>query len=159
PLFAADPARTVLCLQSAADAIARESKENLPPLAQLDDLAYIIYTSGSTGWPKGVVMAHRGPSALVEWARQAFPSQQVAGILCSSSICFDMSVFDLFFAFARGSKLILVENILELPACPHAEEVTFIQTIPSAMNELIHMKAVPASLRAVMLGGEAVPAG
>src|SRR3989442_656932 len=56
------------------------------------NLAYVIYTSGSTGVPKGVAIAHRSAVALLEWSKTTFEEEGRAGILASTSICFDLSV-------------------------------------------------------------------
>lgn len=41
------------------DLIGKESDENLPNAASVENLAYILFTSGSTGKPKGVAVEHR----------------------------------------------------------------------------------------------------
>ncbi|MGA9917346.1 MAG: condensation domain-containing protein, partial [Paraburkholderia sp.] len=58
----------VICLDSDADAIARESAENPTSSNDPDNLAYIIYTSGSTGQPKGVLVSH---GSIAEHCRDA----------------------------------------------------------------------------------------
>ncbi|HEV2852358.1 MAG TPA: non-ribosomal peptide synthase/polyketide synthase [Thermoanaerobaculia bacterium] len=117
-------------------------------------LAYTIYTSGSTGRPKGVAITHRNVVALAYWSREVFSDEEFAGVLGSTSICFDMSVFELFVTLAWGGTVILAENALELPELPAKDEVTLINTVPSAMSELVRLKAVPPSVRTVNLGGE-----
>ena len=59
-----------------------------------EDLAYVIYTSGSTGQPKGVAIEHRNAIAMVQWAQEVYTAQELAGTLCSTSFCFDLSIFE-----------------------------------------------------------------
>ena len=122
------------------------------------DLAYVLFTSGSTGTPKGVAIEHRAAVALVAWGREVFSAAELTGVLFSTSISFDLSVFEVFLPLAVGGKLIVAANALELSALPAASQVTLINTVPSAMAELLRMKAVPASARTVCLAGEALPA-
>jgi non-ribosomal peptide synthetase component F len=117
-------------------------------------LAYTIYTSGSTGRPKGVAISHRNVVALAYWSREVFSAEELAGVLGSTSICFDMSIFELFVTLAWGGTVILAENALELPELPARDEVTLINTVPSAMSELVRLGAVPTLVRTVNLGGE-----
>jgi amino acid adenylation domain-containing protein/FkbH-like protein len=117
-------------------------------------LAYVIYTSGSTGKPKGVALEHKGAVALVSWASDVFTSEELSGVLASTSICFDLSVFELFVPLSWGGKVILAENALALPALPAAEEVRLVNTVPSALRELLRMKGIPASVRVINLAGE-----
>src|SRR5205823_5628895 len=56
-----------------------------------------------------------------------------------------------------GGKIILVQNALYLPAAEAKDEVTIINTVPSAIAELVRMKAVPASVKTINLAGEALP--
>ncbi|MFL6194099.1 MAG: amino acid adenylation domain-containing protein [Thermoanaerobaculia bacterium] len=122
-----------------------------------DNLAYLIYTSGSTGVPKGVAIRHASTAALLAWAREAFPPAALAGVLSSTSISFDVSVFELFAPLAAGGAVILAANALALPAAP-PRPVTLVSTVPSAMTELVRSGALPASVATVNLAGEAVPA-
>ncbi len=128
--------------------------ELAPPPVRMGRLAYVIYTSGSTGKPKGVAIEHRTASALMSWSRESFSAAELKGVLASTSICFDMSVFELFAPLAWGGTVILADNALALPALPARDEVTLINTVPSAMAELLRQGAVPASVRTVNLGGE-----
>ena len=157
-LFPAAPQRAVLKIDDDAADIESQSHESPPPLAGLSNLAYVIFTSGSTGRPKGVAIEHRGAAALVQWARAALPADQIAGMLFSTSVCFDLSVFELLVPLCCGGKIILVQNALELPQCPARDEVTFINTVPSAMTELAAIGGIPASVRAIGLCGEPLPA-
>ena len=133
--------------------IASENPENTVSQVKPDNLAYVIYTSGSTGRPKGVAIAHRSPVTLMFWAREVFTSE-LAGVLASTSICFDLSVFELFVTLSWGGKVILAENALELPNLPAAGEVTLINTVPSAIAELLRIQGIPKTVRTVNLAGE-----
>ena len=127
-----------------------------PPTALPGNLAYLIYTSGSTGRPKAVAIEHRSAAALVQWARGVFPPADLAGVLASTSVAFDLSVFELFVPLSSGGRVILAGNALELPRLPAASEVTLVNTVPSAMAELVR-GGLPRSIRTVNLAGEPVP--
>ncbi|HWN42639.1 MAG TPA: amino acid adenylation domain-containing protein, partial [Thermoanaerobaculia bacterium] len=120
-----------------------------------ENLAYVIYTSGSTGRPKGVAIEHASASALIRWAAEVFPREELAAVLASTSVCFDLSVFELFVPLSLGGTVVLAGNALDLPAL--AEQVTLVNTVPSAMAELVRSGGLPASLRAVNLAGEPLP--
>jgi len=118
------------------------------------NLAYVIFTSGSTGRPKGVAIEHRSIVSFLHWARTVFTPAELAGVLASTSICFDLSVFELFATLSWGGKVILAENVLQLPDLTDANEVTLINTVPSAMTELLRLNEVPPSVQVVNLAGE-----
>jgi amino acid adenylation domain-containing protein len=117
-------------------------------------VAYVIYTSGSTGKPKGVAIEHRNSVALISWAREVFTPDELAGVLASTSICFDLSVFEMFVPLSWGGAAIVAENALALLGLPMRNEVTLVNTVPSAIRELVRMKGVPASVRVINLAGE-----
>jgi len=118
------------------------------------DLAYIIYTSGSTGLPKGVAIEHHSAVSFVHWVRSAFTDDDLAGVLGSTSICFDLSVFELFGTLSWGGKVVLVDNALDLASCPNRNEVTLVNTVPSIMRTLLEAQGLPESVRTVNLAGE-----
>ena len=152
-VLSADTTKLVY-LDTDSEVIAQKSKENPVNRVATDNLAYVIYTSGSTGKPKGVAIEHHSTVALVDWARGVFTSEDLAGVLASTSICFDLSVFELFVPLSCGGRVVLAENALHLPTLPDANNVTLINTVPSAIAELLKVNGVPASVRTVNLAGE-----
>ncbi|MEL6929704.1 MAG: amino acid adenylation domain-containing protein, partial [Cyanobacteria bacterium J06600_6] len=121
-----------------------------------DNLAYIIYTSGSTGKPKGVAIAHKNALQLLHWAKEVFTPEELSGVLAATSICFDLSVFEIFVPLSWGGTVILAENALELPNLSNKNEVKLINTVPSAIASLLHTDSLPNSVTTVNLAGESL---
>src|SRR6266545_2991597 len=117
-------------------------------------LAYLIYTSGSTGRPKGVAIEHAAAVRLVAWAGRAFSPDELRGVLAATSVNFDLSIFEIFVPLSYGGTVILAGNALALPELPARDEVTLINTVPSAVAGLLEMGLLPASVRTVNLAGE-----
>ena len=107
------------------------SEENLEGETRPENLAYVIYTSGSTGRPKGVMIRHRNALALLAWAESSFHRDALEHVLASTSLCFDLSVFELFVTWSVGGAVVLVTNILALSESPAFHQITLINTVPS----------------------------
>ncbi|MFY0568156.1 non-ribosomal peptide synthase/polyketide synthase [Archangium lansingense] len=144
----------VLLLDKDSDVLARASTSNPVRAASSANLAYLIYTSGSTGRPKGVSIEHRNAVSFLSWARTVFSPELLSGMLASTSIAFDLSVFELFLPLSLGGTVILAGNALELPSLPAAQRVSLVNTVPSAMAELLRSGGLPSSVRVVNLAGE-----
>jgi amino acid adenylation domain-containing protein/non-ribosomal peptide synthase protein (TIGR01720 family) len=153
-----DAAVRRVSLDREAAAIASQPPSEPPARALAGNLAYVIYTSGSTGRPKGVAIEHRSAVALLDWARQIYAPADLAAVLASTSICFDLSIFEIFLPLATGGCVVLVENVLELLVSRPALPVSLINTVPSLLTELVRAGAVPASVRTINLAGEPFPA-
>ncbi|MEN8218112.1 MAG: amino acid adenylation domain-containing protein, partial [Pseudomonadota bacterium] len=143
----------VVCLDEAD--FADQLSENPAVMFQAEDLAYVIYTSGSTGKPKGVAIEHSSPVMLINWAHKVFNSAQLTGVLASTSICFDLSIFELFVPLSQGGCVIVVEDALQLQ---HKNEtllpITLLNTVPSAATALLNTNAIPSSVQVINLAGE-----
>ncbi|MGD9901824.1 MAG: amino acid adenylation domain-containing protein [Vicinamibacterales bacterium] len=148
------PSRGRLVDVAAALAASDHVGDDLSVAVGPDDLAYVIYTSGSTGRPKGVALEHRVAAAMIRWARSAFDDADLAGVLAATSICFDLSVFELFVPLSWGGAVVLAGSALDLPRLPAAAAVSLINTVPSAIAELLRMGGLPAGLRVAILAGE-----
>ncbi len=125
-----------------------------PPDGHSRNAAYVIFTSGSTGQPKGVVIEHRSAVSLVFWAKQTFVHEELNGVLAATSVCFDLSVFEMFVPLCLGGRIILADNVLELPTLPAANQVVLVNTVPSALTQLLEINGLPESVRVVNLAGE-----
>ncbi|SJN59053.1 Linear gramicidin synthase subunit D [Vibrio ruber DSM 16370] len=127
---------------------------NLNLSLSADALSHIIFTSGSTGRPKGVMIQHQNVIALLDWAQREYQQTDLSGVLAATSICFDLSVYEIFFTLISGGTIILVEDALQLPESPWRESVTLINSVPSAVTALLQHHAIPESVKIVNLAGE-----
>jgi amino acid adenylation domain-containing protein/non-ribosomal peptide synthase protein (TIGR01720 family) len=118
--------------------------------------AYVIYTSGSTGNPKGVVIEHRNAAIFAAWAGSVFSREDWEGVLASTSISFDLSIFELFVTLIQGGTVVLAKSVLELPTLAARERVRLINTVPSAARALLDSSGLPASVKTINLAGEAL---
>jgi amino acid adenylation domain-containing protein len=149
--FFADSGAQVLLDQEPAD-LELEIGEPCPP--QPGDLAYVLYTSGSTGRPKAVGVEHRSLVNLVFWGRSVISDAELAGMLFSTSLNFDISAFEMFLPLVFGGCMVMVENLLALPTTPCRERVRFINTGPSLIQALLRTGALPREVTTVLLAGE-----
>ena len=74
------------------------------------DLAYIIYTSGSTGRPKGVMIEHSSVVNFVEAVTIFMDFSENVVVLSTTTICFDVFVFEVFTSLLKGAKVILANE-------------------------------------------------
>ncbi|HYR85173.1 MAG TPA: amino acid adenylation domain-containing protein, partial [Terriglobia bacterium] len=118
------------------------------------NLAYVIYTSGSTGRPKGVMIEHRSCAAFIQWAHTVFSAEELEQVFASTSLSFDLSVFELFAPLTRGGKVVVGANALDLTP---ERDVTLINTVPSVLSELVRSNLIPDGVKTINLAGEALP--
>lgn len=145
------------CLDLEQEVINATSALNPENQTKPKNLSHAIYTSGSTGKPKGVGIEHRNVNAFLHWAKDVFTPDEFKGVLAATSVCFDLSVFEIFAPLSWGGTVILAENALELPLLPHAKDVTLVNTVPSAVAELLRIDGIPSSVCVVNLAGEPLP--
>ncbi|MCE0505418.1 LLM class flavin-dependent oxidoreductase [Roseivivax sp. GX 12232] len=72
-------------------------------------LAYLIYTSGSTGTPKGVMVEHAQVANFFT-AMDAVVPDPGGTWLAVTSLNFDISVLELFYAVSRGYRVIMASE-------------------------------------------------
>ena len=142
----------VLCLDKLDQVDAPNTRPDV--VTDPDDLSYLIYTSGSTGRPKGVAITHHSAVVLLHWIRHAFSARELSGVLAATSVCFDLSIFEIFGPLSSGGRFILVRDVLELASLGQEVGVRLVNTVPSAMSELLGVGGVPDSVETVCLAGE-----
>lgn len=139
-----------------------ESKE-LEILGDISDVAYVIYTSGSTGKPKGVIITHDAVSNTIIDINRKFKVNENDRIIGLSSMCFDLSVYDIFGALSSGAALVLVSdqrdvNLLRKTVNEH--NITIWNSVPAIMDMLVDNLEDDfknSSLRLVLLSGDWIP--
>ncbi|MCU0490000.1 MAG: amino acid adenylation domain-containing protein [Chloroflexaceae bacterium] len=147
----------IIDMSADAGLLAEYPTSDPPCVTSPEHLAYLIYTSGSTGRPKGVAITHHSVLAFLAWAHTAYTPEQFAGVLFSTSICFDLSIFEMFGPLSMGGSVILAENALALSDLPAAGEVTLVNSVPSAVAALLRSSGLPPSVHTVNLAGEPLP--
>ncbi|MDU9026179.1 non-ribosomal peptide synthetase [Pseudomonas corrugata] len=132
-----------------------ESVSN-PEIAELTSahLAYVIYTSGSTGLPKGVMIEHRNTVNFLTWAHRSFDAQTLSKTLFSTSLNFDLAVYECFAPLTSGGSIEVVTNVLELQHGEH--DITLINTVPSALKALLESGGLGEGVDTVNVAGEAL---
>ena len=124
------------------------------PQTHAHQLAYLIHTSGSTGKPKGVMIEHRNVVALLSWGLNTFDQHQLSAVCASTSMCFDLSVFEFFAPLAAGGTVYIVDNLLTLAQQPFVADLTLINTVPSTAPMVMAAHAQLTSLQTVVFCGE-----
>ncbi|MCC5438880.1 non-ribosomal peptide synthetase [Clostridium botulinum] len=129
----------------------------------LDSIAYIIYTSGSTGTPKGVVTTHKAAFNTINDINLRFNINEDDRIIGLSSICFDLSVYDIFGSLSTGATLVIVDdrrdtnNVFKII---EQEKITIWNSVPAIMDMFVNELDINyknCTLRAVLLSGDWIP--
>jgi amino acid adenylation domain-containing protein len=121
--------------------------------------AYVIYTSGSTGTPKGVSICHSSVSGLLSWAASALGGQRLSRVLATTSLNFDVSVFELFAPLVTGGATEIVRDLLALMEPPRRVwKNSLLSTVPSVFSTLLDRGLTAADVNTIVFAGEALPA-
>ena len=151
---------TVLSWEGAREQIDKESNEKVGRPACSLQLAYLIYTSGSSGVPKGVMLTHRNAVSFVAWARQTFTEEEFSGVLAATSICFDLSIYELWATLSCGGTVVLADDVISWWESLQGGRVTnrarLLNTVPSAVAQLIEQGPLPEGVVTINLAGEAL---
>jgi len=135
-----------------------------PPAPRPEDPAYVLFTSGSTGEPKGVVVPHRAVAAVVPPLRGLYGVGEGEFVLHFHGAGGDTSLEEILPALTGGATLVVDDAAREDFARVAQEQQLSVAVLPTGFwdgltVDLLHRgAALPASLRTVVIGGEAVRA-
>ncbi len=101
----------VICLDSDAESLSRESAENPASSVEPENLAYIIYTSGSTGQPKGVLVSHGSIAEHCRDAEKYYELKPTDRVLQLASMSFDLSLEQILPTLIVGARLVVVKEL------------------------------------------------
>ncbi|NCT61530.1 MAG: amino acid adenylation domain-containing protein [Microcystis aeruginosa G13-01] len=155
-----------ICLDKDWSTIAKQSTVNPLVAVEQHNLAYIIYTSGSTGQPKGVMIEHRSVVNYILTLIREYGITADDRILQFSSICFDVSVEEIFVSLLSGATLVLrTEDMLrsseDFWQCCQKWQLTVL-SLPTAYWHQLASELTPDTLpilskiKVIFIGGEAI---
>jgi amino acid adenylation domain-containing protein len=168
PVRSARPARLARSARPGRqDRPGRSAPGRLPalahPAAHPDNAAYVLYTSGSTGMPKGVVVSHRAVANRLRY-QLAADLGPGARVLQRTSLCFDVSVVEIFAPLWAGATVVLAgtasrQDAGRLAHLVAKQQVTNLNLPPALFPPLLAEEVFRRcrSLRRVVAGGERVP--
>ena len=155
-----DSAAVIVAIDKDRDRLAQMKADPVNVRVNSQQMAYLIYTSGSTGVPKGVMLSHRNAMSFVAWAENTFSAEEFSGVLATTSICFDISIFEIWATLSCGGTIVLADDILHWSESLREENshsrVRLVNTVPSAIARLIQRGRLPESVCTVNLAGEAL---
>ncbi|MBN8758761.1 amino acid adenylation domain-containing protein, partial [Variovorax sp.] len=147
----------VVELDGEAAAIGQAPAVTLRAGAGGGDAAYVIYTSGSTGRPKGVVIEHRNVSAFLQWSRSEFSGSRIGVVYATTSICFDLSVFELFYPLVTGKRCRILDHGLVIGKYLDQDQAVLVNTVPSVIGQLLKEGMPMERIGVLNLAGEPIP--
>lgn len=147
-MLGASGAREVLLAEVAAAA-----PPFVAPATGPASLCHVIFTSGSTGKPKGVMAGHHNVLAFVDWIHRSYTAAQLQVVLCCSSLCFDLTVFEIWGPLTMGGTVVVIENAVTLVQQP-VPDLTLLNIVPTALRLLLDEGALPPAVQAINVCGE-----
>jgi amino acid adenylation domain-containing protein len=138
------------------------SSDNCPLVSQVtpNHLAYVIYTSGSTGKPKGVQIEHRTAVNVLMAMIDGKPGITAQDRLLSvTTICFDISVVEIFMPLSVGGQLILANRQLTVDGQKLSQtlekfDITLMQATPVTWQLLLAAGWQGSPKLKILSGGE-----
>lgn len=166
------PGAAVVAVDVDAAVVAAAADVRPARTASASDVCYTIFTSGSTGTPKGVVLTHEAVVNTLEWVNREFSFSPADRLLFVTSVCFDLSVFDVFGALGAGASIHIattpqLKDPDALVALVQSGTITVWDSAPAALSRLVPFfapltassRARHARLRLVMQSGDWIPVG
>jgi len=152
----------------ADELLAQKGEPFVLPEIRQEQTAYIIYTSGTTGRPKGVMLSHRGIVNIVRPDNNPFNRDIVEtgkGITAIGSICFDISLYEIFVPLFNGLFVELGNEKAMLDAGELAEHISrhgadILHCTPSRVASYLSNSSFSKALKgvkAMLMAGEVLP--
>lgn len=134
------------------------------PIIDPEDVLYIIYTSGSTGNPKGVQIANKNLNNFIHSFNKLYDYSIGNKDIClsSTSISFDVSIWEFFFTLLNGGALYLyphesIDDIIDYCNTIIKNNITMAYLPPNILQEVYSILAeTKICLNKILVGVEPI---
>ena len=79
------------------------------------------------------MIEHQNANAFIAWCRDEFANSKFDIVYATTSICFDLSIFELFYPLSIGKTVRILENGLAIPNYLEEDSLVLINTVPSVV--------------------------
>lgn len=118
---------------SLIDVNEKESHIDRLGVTEKSEDAYIIYTSGTTGKPKGVLVTKKNIAVAINWRSNEYKLDSSDAVLQLFSYAFDGFMTSFFTPIVSGSKVVFVEDVLDIKRIGElieSENITHFISVP-----------------------------
>lgn len=143
--------KKTICIDRDWQFIRHKSTNNPNVEVNIDDVAIIMPSSASQVGPPGVIITHKNICNQIQWCLSEFTQDELIGVLASSPLGNELSIFEIFSPLCSGGAVHIVKTIQNLSDVPFSSNITLISTLPSYMNDLLKNKKIPKSVKTVIL--------
>jgi amino acid adenylation domain-containing protein len=150
-------AREIIEIDTDFQKIRRQPVSDPKALIKPHHLAYVIYTSGSTGRPKGVMIEHQNVFSFICWCRQEFSASPFEIVYATTSICFDLSVFEIFYTLTTGKPIRILDSGLDIDKYLGNDNFVLLNTVPVVIDNLLKQGTDLKNVSVINMAGEPVP--
>ncbi|HEU5132838.1 MAG TPA: amino acid adenylation domain-containing protein, partial [Pyrinomonadaceae bacterium] len=162
-----ETAALVISLDEEAEAISRQSDQNVASSVTPENLVYVIYTSGSTGTPKGVAVEHRELALRIVSMSREYRLEPGQRLLQFVALSFDAFAEEIFPSLIAGATLCIHSNPTQLAAeqfVSLCEQMAItVLHLPAAywiyLTENVSRHSRLNEIRLCIVGGESITAG
>lgn len=110
--------------------------------ANPSDIAYIIFTSGSTGTPKGIKITSKSVANTLQAVSDLTQTTEADRLFNVSQFNFDLSIFDCFSIFLKGSSVYVPsQSEVDSPQCwaniVYTYKITIWNSVPEVFQLLL----------------------
>ncbi|MDB6017608.1 MAG: amino acid adenylation protein [Pedosphaera sp.] len=148
----------IVCLESDARNIGRQSTGNPASMTTPASLAYVCFTSGSTGRPKGVSVPHHGVVRLIR--NTNYISLSATDIFLQfAPLSFDASTFEIWGCLLNGAQLVVfpphLSSLAELGTFIRKRRVSVLWLTAGLFHQMVEQQLKSLrGVRKLLAGGD-----